>query len=284
MQPLQPPRLIQTPSPNYSARRSDVIDTIVVHDCQGSGRGAAAYFATRASDVSAHFICDEVDTGLVYQCVACANKAWHACNANSYSIGIEMGGYAERGFADAELDRVAWIVGWLLRAYGITNRFVVGQDRNGWTTHFRLGAFGGGHMDFTTDAAVEKRFGDRVTDAYEALGQGALPDWGLYGAPGPHQVVLPPAAPAGFVGRPYALSDEVEPIARLTRSGFPAHTIGDLQWKLKRVGANPQLKVDSLDGDATEAAIATFKKAVGLPEQPAGLTASFWAALDRAAA
>jgi hypothetical protein len=277
------PRLVQVPSPNWSSRRGAVIDTIVVHDCQGSGRGAAGYFATRASGVSAQFVCDEVDTDLVYQCVACGNKAWHACNANPYAIGVEMGGYAERGFPDAELDRAAWIVAWLMRAYGITNQFVTGRERNGWTTHFRLGAFGGGHTDFTTDPAAEARFGRRVTDAYDALGQGPLPDWGLHGVPGPRQVELPPAAPAGFAGRPRELSDESGPTLHLTPSGYPAHTMGDLQWKLRRVGANPQLKVDTFDGPATEAAILTFKKAVGLPATP-GLGAEFWAKLDRAAA
>ena len=277
------PRLVQTPSPNWSSRRGVAIDTIVFHDCQGSGRGAASYFATRASDVSAQFVCDDVDTNLVYQCVACANKAWHACNANAYSIGIEMGGYAERGFRDAELDRVAWIGAWLMRAYGIKNQFVSGQERNGWTTHFRLGAFGGGHADFTTDPAVEARFGQRITDAFEALGAGPLPDWGLHGVPGPHQVALPPSPPAGFTARPHALSDEPTPTTHLTQSGFPAHTVGDLQWKLRRVGANPQLKVDEIDGGATDAAIRTFQRAVGLTET-GDVSAPFWAALDRAAA
>ena len=279
---MNPPRLVQTPSPNWSARRTAVIDTIVVHDCQGSGRGAAAYFATTASQVSAHFVCDE-DGQTVYQCVACANKAWHACGANPYSIGVEMGGFAERGFPDAELDRVAWIVAWLLRAYGVPCKFVTGEDRGGWTTHFRLGAFGGGHADFTTDPAQEVKFGQRVHAQYEALGQGPLPDWGLHGSPGPAQVSLPPAPPARFVAQPRRLKDEPFPFHHLTLSGYPLRTLGDLQWKLKRVGANPQLAVDTIDGPATEAAIRTFERAAGLPETGA-LSPQFWTALERAAA
>ncbi len=276
------PRLVQTPSPNWSARRTDVIDTVVVHDCQSSGRGAAAYFATRASGVSAHFICDEV-TGDVYQCVACADKAWHACNANPYSIGIEMGGYAERGFPLAELQRVALMVAWLLHFYGIPNKFVTGQERGGWTTHFRLGAFGGGHTDFTTSPTDEAKFGALVTDAYNQLAQGPLPVWALHGQPGPHQISLPPEPPAAFTPRAHQLTDEPFIAMTATASGWPLHTMGDIQFKLRKAGANPQLVVDTLDGKATEAAIATFKRAVGLPPTP-GLTAAFLSALDRAAA
>ena len=167
------PALRQVPSPNRSQRLTDAIDLVVVHDCQGSGRGAASYFATTASQVSAHLVLDEngVDA---YQCVPLAMKAWHACNANGYSIGVEMGGYAEKGFSDGELGADAAIVAWLLRCYAIPCRMVEGAARGGWTTHYRLGAFGGGHTDFTTDPAKEAAFGARVAAAYEEFGKAAL--------------------------------------------------------------------------------------------------------------
>ncbi len=39
----------------------------------------------------------------------------------------------------------------------------------------------------------------------------------------------------------------------------------DLQWCLRKVGANPALGIDGDEGDATRAAFGTFQRAVGLP-------------------
>ncbi len=273
------PRLVQVPSPNRSMRLGDRIDTIVAHDCQGSGRGAASYFATRASGVSAHIILDENGAD-AYQAVPLSLKAWHACNANSYSIGVEMGGYAEKGFPEGELGADALIVAWLLHAYAIPCRMVVGTDRGGWTTHYRLGAFGGGHTDFTTDPKAEQAFGARVEAAYAALGAEPLPPWALHGLPAPHAVSLPPDPPPGFVGQPHKLRDNTAGPFEMTLSGFPLASVGDWQWRLRKAKANPQLAIDTLDGPATRAAIATFQKAVGLPATGRE-DAATWARLER---
>ncbi len=273
------PRLLQIPSPNRSTRHDTAIDTVVVHDCQGSGRGAAGYFATTQSGVSAHLVLDENGVDC-YQCVPLALKAWHACGANPYSIGVEMGGYAEKGFADAELGADALIVAWLLHAYAIPCKFIEGTERGGWTTHYRLGAFGGGHTDFTTDPEKEAAYAKRVQAAYDELRKAPLPAWALHSAPAPHATALPPPTPPDFVGKPLKLRDDNAQPWAATASGYPAGSLGDWQWRLRKAGANPTLVIDSEMGPETAAAIATFQKAFGLPATGQE-NAATWAALEK---
>jgi N-acetylmuramoyl-L-alanine amidase/Putative peptidoglycan binding domain len=255
---IQMPELKQVPSPNYSAR-TQPIRRVVFHDCQGSGRGAASYFATVASGVSAHLVVDE-NAALVYQCVPLGAKAWHACSANADSIGVEMGGYAERGFGEDELGVDALVGAWLLHAYGLPPVFVYDRDEPGWTTHWRLGAEGGGHADFTTDPRLEAEHEARVSAAYAALAAlPALPTFALHGAPAPHAVSLPPPAPVGWRPASHKLSDEVSPPSHPTASGYPPGSAADLQWRLNRLGASPPLAVDGVCGPRTREAIATFQ-------------------------
>ena len=260
---IRMPDLVQVPSPNYSARTRP-IRRVVFHDCQGSGRGAANYFATVASGVSAHLVVDE-NASVVYQCVPLGAKAWHACNANGDSIGVEMGGYAERGFAEDELGVDALVGAWLLHAYGLPPAFVRERDAPGWTTHWRLGAEGGGHADFTTDPLQEAKHEARVNAAYAALDAlPALPAFALHGAPAPHAVSLPPTAPEGWRPAAHNLSDEASPPAHPGASGFPAGSAADVQWRLNRAGAAPPLVVDGVCGPLTRDAIAAFQRRRGL--------------------
>jgi len=66
-----------------------------------------------------------------------------------------------------------------------------------------------------------------------------------------------------------------------TASGFPIGSIGDIQWRLRKAGANPMLGVDNYDGPATEAALVTFARAVGLAPTP-HMTPALWTALEKA--
>jgi hypothetical protein len=275
---IQMPELRQVPSPNYSAR-TQPIRRVVFHDCQGSGRGAVSYFSTVASRVSAHLVVDE-NAALIYQCVPLGAKAWHACNANADSIGVEMGGYAERGFVADELGVDALVGAWLLHAYGLPPVFVRDRDEPGWTTHWRLGAEGGGHADFTTDPRQEAEHEARVSAAYAALDAlPALPAFALHGAPAPHAVSLPPAAPEGWRPVSHKLRDEDSPPAHPTASGYPQGSAADLQWRLNRLGASPPLAVDGVCGPRTRDAIAAFQRGRRLVAD-GRMGPKTWAALD----
>ena len=91
------PNLLWKPSPNFSSRRGTRVDLIVLHDCEGGYEGAVAWFATRRSNVSAHLVIRE-DGDEATQMVDLADNAWHACAFNQRSVGVEMSGFASRGF------------------------------------------------------------------------------------------------------------------------------------------------------------------------------------------
>jgi N-acetylmuramoyl-L-alanine amidase CwlA len=176
--PLQLPPLRQRPSPNFSERAGNRIDLIVIHDTEGGYDGAISWFTNPHSQVSAHIVLKE-DGSEATQMVAFSKKAWHACDYNSRSIGLEMAGFAKSGYGEAEWSTAANIVAWLLHKYQIPAVWVRHGEGPGFCSHYDLGAAGGGHCDPTTDGKVWADFVKRVKDAYA---HGFLPEWGQHDA------------------------------------------------------------------------------------------------------
>lgn len=145
------PELHWIPSPNYSARGgSGKPNLIVIHDTQGSYQGSVNWFAMWRSHVSAHLALNENGT-MATQMVRFSQKAWHACWFNSSSIGIEMAGFEEKGFAEAEWTSAANITAYLCHRFGIPVRWAQGGKGSGIAQHRDLGKLGGGHVDATPD-------------------------------------------------------------------------------------------------------------------------------------
>ena len=154
------PNLLWKPSPNFSQRNGRV-DLIVLHDTEGGYAGAVGWFANPHSQVSAHFVMKEDGTE-VTQMVAVADKAWHACAFNSRSIGIEMAGFATKGYGESEWQAAAELISALLHIHQIPIHWSRGGVGPGFCSHYDLGGAGGGHRDPTTDSAVWASFVDRV--------------------------------------------------------------------------------------------------------------------------
>jgi hypothetical protein len=95
------PTLLWRPSPNFSSRRGTRVDLLVLHDCEGGYEGSVPWFELPRSSVSAQYVVRE-DGGEATPMVDLADNAWHACTFNRRSVGVEMGGFASRGF-DAPL-------------------------------------------------------------------------------------------------------------------------------------------------------------------------------------
>ena len=90
------PPIKWTASPNCSSRGGQKVRLIVTHDCEGNYAGSIAWFAMKKSQVSAHLVLR--DDGLeATQMVAWGDKAWHACNFNPFSEGIEAAGFESKG-------------------------------------------------------------------------------------------------------------------------------------------------------------------------------------------
>jgi N-acetylmuramoyl-L-alanine amidase-like protein len=148
------PPLLWAPSPNLNSRGGCKIDQIIIHYMEGSFGGSVASFDETASHVSAH-LCVRDDGQAVDLVVAYANRAWHACDFNSRSIGIEMAGYSKNGFSDAEKLTTARICAHLCHRFGIPIRRAKGGVGPGIESHWGLGRAGGGHSDPSTAPDVD---------------------------------------------------------------------------------------------------------------------------------
>lgn len=79
-------------SPNYNSRAGVAVREVIQHTTEGSFAGAISWFNNPDSNVSAHYVIS--GSGQVVQMVREADRAWHAGDHNSHSIGIEHAGYA----------------------------------------------------------------------------------------------------------------------------------------------------------------------------------------------
>ena len=238
------PPIKWTASPNFSSRGGQKVRLIVAHDCEGSYAGSVSWFAMARSQVSAHLVLRD-DGNEATQMVAWGNKAWHACDVNPYSEGIEAAGYEAKGLGAHEFGSLAALVAWRLHVNGIPCQEATATNHwTGFTQHGKLGAMGGGHHDFTESADVWASFAKQIEAAYS---QGAP-----IAPPAPAPTPAPPAPP-GFTPNPAPRTDE---------------TVGSIAWaqlRLNAVGAaRPILAVDGLEGPATERAIVAFQGFKGL--------------------
>ena len=166
------PPLKWVASPNFNHGRRARVDKIIVHCTQGSYAGAVSWLAQKASQVSAHFVVKE-DGSEATQLVDIGDTAWHVCSFNPMTIGVEMAGYAEKGFGGPEWEATAAVVAFHLHHLQLPNRWAKGGVGPGFCRHYDLRGKGGNtHTDPTTDTAKWLQFCAMVTAAYD---QGDFP-------------------------------------------------------------------------------------------------------------
>lgn len=135
-------------SPNATRTDGRVIDVVVIHTMEIAERDAAAaacarWFASPASEVSAHYC---VDAGTVIQCAREQDIAWHARGGNINSIGIELAGFAGQGprdwnddYSRAVLERAGALTAEVCARHGVPLRRLRAADltagRRGITGH-----------------------------------------------------------------------------------------------------------------------------------------------------
>lgn len=118
------PNLLDSPSPNHSARKPGVrVDTVLIHHTATEGATSAlAWLANPTSRVSAHYVIGL--QGWVYRLVHEERKAWHAgkgrlpwetCEEydfNHRSIGVEVvnPGDGKTPFTEAQYRALEWLV------------------------------------------------------------------------------------------------------------------------------------------------------------------------------
>lgn len=133
-------------SPNRSSRQGYPPRGIVVHETEGSFAGAVSWLCNPAADASAHIVLSE-DGSKACQLVPWSEKAWHAVNANRYTLGLELAGKASQKNAEMQLRRAARIVAFWGHNFGIPMRQGNSHGENGIVRHRDLGVYGGNHSD-----------------------------------------------------------------------------------------------------------------------------------------
>ena len=133
--PVQPTITIRISySPNYTPRRKRTIDTVVIHDTEGTGTSAENTFTNPASGVSAHYLI--MENGEIVQFVDEKDTAWHAGksfwkgkrNINPNSIGIELAGYAGKAYAESQYRSLHQLLKPMLVHYRLSPSDVVGHS------------------------------------------------------------------------------------------------------------------------------------------------------------
>lgn len=113
---------------NYHRTRIRPTNLVVIHETDGHGvaQDTAAMWQRPGVKTSAHFVIGQ--DGTVVQCVALADVAWHAHQANERSVGVEHGcrapgslSHDDPGLApsDALYASSARLVAWLCRRLGL---------------------------------------------------------------------------------------------------------------------------------------------------------------------
>jgi N-acetylmuramoyl-L-alanine amidase len=100
---------------NYSAGTIEPNRLGIMHVMQGSLWGTDTWFRNRAAGASAHFGIGYDGTCL--QWVDTDMMAWHACNANGRSIGVETEGLSGQPFTNPQIHRAASLLHWLNKNY-----------------------------------------------------------------------------------------------------------------------------------------------------------------------
>ncbi len=239
------PTLLWKPSPNYSSRRGTRVDLIVLHDCEGGYEGAVEWFATSRSNVSAHLVVRE-DGNEATQMVDLADNAWHACAFNQRSVGVEMSGFANRGFDEPFLATAARICAYFCHHLQIPVRHARAGVGPGVASHHDLGAMGGGHHDPSDNPAFMQAFVQMVGDQFR---KNHFP---YVWSPKQQQ-------------KARILSPDSSKFARATSAARVApdvHTIGGLQQALKILGYH--LTVDGDYGPETRQVVTSFQMHAGI--------------------
>jgi len=107
--------------PNYASRNGVDIDTLILHNTEGSSSSAVSRFLNADEQVSAHYIVDR--DGELIQMVSDSMTAWHsgARSTNQRSIGIEIvaGGGQGNGMTEIQQSVVVQLCKFIMDAYEV---------------------------------------------------------------------------------------------------------------------------------------------------------------------
>lgn len=134
---------------NYTKDGQENVLGVVVHIMDGSFAGTKAWFNNPAAKASSHFGTNR--DGYAEQWVDTQDKAWAQAQGNKDYISVENEGHGGDVLADGQLSRIAEILAWAHRVYGVPLVLANAPGERGLGWHGMGGAAWGGHYDCPGD-------------------------------------------------------------------------------------------------------------------------------------
>lgn len=135
---------------NYRPDGQETVNGLVVHIMDGSFEGSKAWFNNPASQASSHFGTNR--EGYAEQWVDTKDRAWAQGDGNRSWISVENEGHGGDELSDGQISRVAEILAWLHRVYGVPLQVASGPAGRGLGWHGMGGSAWGGHTSCPGDA------------------------------------------------------------------------------------------------------------------------------------
>lgn len=164
--------------------RTEAVRYVVVHytgsgtSAPGSAAANCAYFAGGNRNASAHYfvddgtICEYADPA-VYATWHCGDGGGRHGITNANSVGIEICQNGDQPYTDAEVERLAWLVGQLMDRFGVPpERVVRHYDASGKACPFYYTPYGSGGDAAWAELHATITGGDTVTEQdYRAIAE-----------------------------------------------------------------------------------------------------------------
>lgn len=146
------------PSTKRSSRAGAKITEIILHYTYSKTWGSALHTLTKGTRVaSAHWLIGR--DGRIAQLVKLEEKAWHAGNANPYSIGIEHVAWLGEALTPDQEKATVALIGWHLKKYGLGYAAISGHRYSGTATTCPANLFGPNNTAAELKAWRKKHFG-----------------------------------------------------------------------------------------------------------------------------
>lgn len=138
-----------SPVANYTPNAMGEVYGVAVHIMQGSFDGTKSWFNNPEAQASSHF--GTRKDGYAEQWVDTANKAWAQMAGNENYISVENEGMPGDSLTDGQISRVAEILNWAHRHYGVPLQLANAPGDRGLGWHGMGGNAWGGHFDCPGD-------------------------------------------------------------------------------------------------------------------------------------
>jgi LysM repeat protein len=131
------------PVPNCTKGGQQEVRGVVVHIMAGTLAGTDSWFRNPKAQASSHFGTGK--TGLLYQWVSTADRAWAQSSGNRTWLSVENEGKGGDTLTDAQLDRNAQVLAWAHKVHDVPLQVAKSPSGKGLGYHAMGGADWGGH-------------------------------------------------------------------------------------------------------------------------------------------